>query len=267
MGKAFGAEIDLVKTPIENLNFGEGSELTFRLDGRNWKLADPSTKEYSISAVQAGQERPGGPGRGGWYAGTGAQDERRPVTSPNGKLEAIVQDNNVLIREVRGGAKVLASKDGNMGDRYFGQFFWSPDSKHLVALRSTVVPQRKVTFVEAAPRDQLQPKVHSNDYTKPGDPLPIQRPQLFNIAEKRQVPVSDELCPNPYAITRIQWASDSSRFTYIFNQRGHQLLRLISVDAFTGASRFWSRKRLKLLSTTRQKLGWNFWMSKMNWFG
>ncbi|MDR2560655.1 MAG: S9 family peptidase [Holophagales bacterium] len=236
MGKALGAEVDLVKSPIENLNFGEGTELTFRLDGKNWKLADPSAGEYSISAATAGQERQG-PGRGGWYAGTGAQDERRPVQSPDGKLEAIVQDDNVLIREVKGGAKVLASKDGNMGDRYFGQFFWSPDSKYLVALRSTVVPQRKVTFVEAAPRDQLQPKVHSNDYTKPGDPLPIQRPQLFNVAEKRQVPVSDELCPNPYAITRIQWASDSSRFTYIFNQRGHQLLRLISVDASTGASK------------------------------
>nr|AXS01342.1 peptidase S9B dipeptidylpeptidase IV domain-containing protein [uncultured bacterium] len=233
MEKALGKSVDLTKTSVEALNFGEGTELVFRLDGKNWKLADPAARAYSITA---GPDTPPVPeGRRG--AAGPRPDTRRLQFSPDGKYEAIVQDNNVLVREVAGGARVYMSKDGNIGDRYNGQFFWSPDSKYLVAVRATVVPQRKVTFVETSPRDQLQPKVHENDYTKPGDPLPIPRPQLFNIAEKRQLPVSDELAPNPYDITRIRWAENSSGFTYVFNQRGHQLLRLISVDASTGASK------------------------------
>lgn len=223
MEKALGKSVDLTKTSVDALNFGEGTELVFRLDGKNWKLADPAARAYSITA---GPDTPPVPeGRRG--AAGPRPDTRRLQFSPDGKYEAIVQDNNVLVREVAGGARVYMSKDGNIGDRYNGQFFWSPDSKYLVAVRATVVPQRKVTFVETSPRDQLQPKVHENDYTKPGDPLPIPRPQLFNIAEKRQLPVSDELAPNPYDITRIRWAENSGGFTYVFNQRGHQLLRLM----------------------------------------
>ena len=230
MEKAIGKTINLKATGVEGLNFGQGTELTFRLDGKSWKIENPNAKTYIISAgpdlPRPPQTRPGG----------GQAAERRNI-SPNGKYEAIVQDDNVLIREVNGNAKLLQSKDGHIGDRYNGQFFWSPDSKYLVAVRATVVPQRKVTFVEAAPRDQLQPKVHENNYTKPGDPLPIPRPQLFDVAQKRQMPVSDALAPNPYNITGISWAENSSMFTYIFNQRGHQLQRLIAVDSATGNSR------------------------------
>ncbi|MDR2697996.1 MAG: S9 family peptidase [Holophagales bacterium] len=221
MQKVVGKPVDLVKTSVDALNFGDGAELTFRLDGKNWKIADPNAKTYSILEISE-RSRP---------------EAKKTSISPDGKYEAIVQDDNVLVREVKGGVKVLQSKDGHIGDRYSGEFFWSPDSKYLAAIRSTVVPKRKVTFVETAPRDQLQPKVHVNDYTKPGDPLPIERPQLFNVAEKRQIHVSDALAPNPYDVTNIRWADNSGSFTYIYNQRGHQLLRLISVDAKTGESK------------------------------
>ncbi|MCL1893012.1 MAG: S9 family peptidase [Holophagaceae bacterium] len=239
MEKALGKAVDLKKTSIEALNFGEGTELTFRLDGKNWKIADPNAKTYLITAgpelqrLQQGQGRPRTP------------EARRDHISPNGKYEAIVQDNNVLIREVDGQTAVFRSKDGNIGDRYNGQFFWSPDSRYLVAVRATIVPQRKVTFVETSPRDQLQPKVHENDYTKPGDPLPIPRPQLFDALEKKQIPTSDALAPNPYSITGIRWSENSSRFTYIFNQRGHQLQRLIAVDASSGSSRILAEETSK----------------------
>jgi len=266
--KAIGKPVDLKTTSVEGLAFGQGNELTFRLDGRSWKIEDPNARTYTISAGPELPRFPQGPGRGGG-GGQGAQAERRNI-SPDGKYEAIVQDNNVLVREVAGQATVLQSKDGHIGDRYNGQFFWSPDSKHLVAVRATVVPQRKVTFVETAPRDQLQPKVHENNYTKPGDPLPIPRPQLFNVAEKRQMPVSDALAPNPYDITRIRWAENSAQFTYIFNQRGHQLLRLIAVDSATGNSRVLAEEASKTFVHYSEKLFTDFldnqnelvWMSE-----
>jgi dipeptidyl aminopeptidase/acylaminoacyl peptidase len=245
MEKTLGRAVNLTRAGVENLNFGQGAELIFRMEGKNWKIADPNARAYSISEMPEAPSSPP-PSR---------RNFANPI-SPDGKYEAIVQDNNVAVREVsdqpintgpagRQGRPVsqanqpvlFQSKDGHIGDPYNGQFYWSPDSKYLIAVRATAVPQRQVTFVESSPKDQLQPKVHTNSYAKPGDPLTIQRPQLFNIAEKRQLPVSDELAPNPYDIARIRWAEDSSNFTYVFNQRGHQLLRLISVDAKTGASK------------------------------
>jgi dipeptidyl-peptidase 4 len=35
----------------------------------------------------------------------------------------------------------------------------------------------------------------------------------------------------------LRWAPDSSRFTFLYNQRGHQVLRIIAVDAETGEAR------------------------------
>jgi dipeptidyl aminopeptidase/acylaminoacyl peptidase len=60
---------------------------------------------------------------------------------------------------------------------------------------------------------------------------------LFNVALRRQVPVKDNLFPNPWAISDLRWAADGSRFTFLYNQRGHQSLRIIAVDAHTGDAR------------------------------
>ena len=106
--------------------------------------------------------------------------------------------------------------------------FWSPDSKKLVAVRTKQCAERKVYFVESSPRDQLQPKLHSHVYVKPGDPLPVQRPQMFDVAGRKQIAVDHRLFDNPWSIEDYRWAADSSRFTFLYNQRGHQALRLLA---------------------------------------
>ena len=35
----------------------------------------------------------------------------------------------------------------------------------------------------------------------------------------------------------MRWEPDSKRFTFLYNQRGHQMLRIIAVDAETGEAR------------------------------
>jgi hypothetical protein len=51
----------------------------------------------------------------------------------------------------------------------------------------------KIYFVESSPTDQLQPKLQSRDYLKPGDQLPFKSPQLFTIATKKHIAISTEL--------------------------------------------------------------------------
>src|SRR5262249_25928995 len=81
---------------------------------------------------------------------------------------------------------------------------------------------------------QLQPKLHSLPYRKPGDPIPLTRPCLFDAEKHKEIPVSDELFPNPWDVSDLRWDRDGKCFTFLYNQRGHQVLRVVGVDADTG---------------------------------
>ena len=157
--------------------------------------------------------------------------------SPDGKWTAFTKDHNLWVREAGGGKEFALSADGTPEDRYEGRSHWSPDSRHVVALRVRKGEEHKVCVIESSPRDQVQPKLHSWSYLKPGDRIAVSKPHLFDVAGRKQVPVSDELFPNPWSIRDIRWSADSSRFTFVYNQRGHQVLRVLAVGAADGAVR------------------------------
>lgn len=186
--------------------------------------------------------------------------EAPPATmkSPDGQWEAFVRDHNLWVRSVAVRTNEFPlSFDGNPGhhfrrdasrDRLVGMdyekadypetlpaVYWSPDSKKLVALQTRVVPERRVYLVESAPKDQLQPKLQSYPYLKPGDEIPGQNPRLFDVSARREVPLDHGLFPNPWDLSSFRWAPDSGRFTFVYNQRGHQVLRVLAVEAATGA--------------------------------
>jgi Tol biopolymer transport system component len=51
------------------------------------------------------------------------------------------------------------------------------------------------------------------------------------------VSIDEALFPNPYSNGRIEWRKDNRAFTFEYNQRGHQVYRVIEVDAATGKAR------------------------------
>jgi dipeptidyl aminopeptidase/acylaminoacyl peptidase len=117
------------------------------------------------------------------------------------------------------------------------EVYWAPDSRHFVAMRVQPGTQRRVYLVESSPEDQLQPKLDSYPYLKPGDQVPIRKPHLFDVEAKKEIPVSDALFPNPWTISDVRWKTNSTYFSFLYNQRGHQVLRIVSVDAETGAAK------------------------------
>lgn len=154
--------------------------------------------------------------------------------SANARWRAVVKGHNVYLKERGTGAEFALSTDGNAADHYTGEFHWSPDSRRLVALRRKEVEMRRVYLIESSPRDQLQPKLHSYAYAKPGDPLPIEKPHLFDVEKRNEIPVSDALFPHPWELRDLRGSRDGRLFTFVYNQRGHQILRLVSVDANSG---------------------------------
>lgn len=158
-----------------------------------------------------------------------------PQSPKEEKLEAFIKDHNVWLRLGKGGEEVALTTDGEEGDGYQGNFQWSPDRKKLIGFRHKKAQERIVHFVESSPKDQLQPKLHSNRYLKPGDQIAQTKPHLFDIVGKKEVPLDETLFANPWNIGSYRWEKDSSRFTFYYNQRGHDVVRIVAIDAESGA--------------------------------
>ena len=175
---------------------------------------------------------------GGGFLGAPAALDARARISPDRKLEAFVQNYNVAIRPVGGGDVVSLSADGSEGDAYDPQsIVWSPDSKRVAAYRVRPGYRREVHYVRSSPEDQLQPKHSTLLYNKPGDVLDQGTPVLFDVATRTQIVVDRALFPNAYAVTGLEWRRDNRAVTFEYNQRGHQLYRVIEIDAVTGKAR------------------------------
>ncbi len=158
---------------------------------------------------------------------------RRGSESPDGKWSAFTKDNNVWLRDTNTKNETQLSKDGKADDSY-GRVYWAQDSKKLIAIKTKAGGDRHVTLVESSPRDQLQPKTSTYFYLKPGDPIPLPKPHLFDVETAKEIPVSDELFPNPWDVSYEHWSPDSKHFYFVYNQRGHTVMRVLAINAETG---------------------------------
>ncbi|MFP6874887.1 MAG: prolyl oligopeptidase family serine peptidase [Verrucomicrobiales bacterium] len=204
---------------LVSLNTGKDS---FRFDpvsgelfGRPEKLPEP------------GKGRKPGGGHRNRYA-------RRGNVSPDRKWKIAVIDGDVVAKSQDGNTRIALTGNGEVVKI---QVYWAPDSQHFVAMQIEAGEDHIVHAVESSPGHQVQPRLKSWRYTKPGDRIAITKPRLFNLADKCEIPLNDRLYANPWQIDRLRWALDSSRFTFIYNQRGHQVLRIVEVDASDGTTR------------------------------
>jgi dipeptidyl aminopeptidase/acylaminoacyl peptidase len=210
--------------------------------------------ERSVAAPQVSAGTGGRGGRGEGGRGGGAGDGGRGggrgtgpgtgssassgITSPDGRWVAYVQDYNVHLRSVDSTSGALLSRTGTAARPFTQQsIVWAPDGRRLVANRVAPGDRRMVRYIESSPADQLQPKTFERFYAKPGDALDRPLPVLLDIVEGREITVDTTLFPNPYSLGRADWWADSRGFTMEYNQRGHQVYRVLEVDGVTGAVR------------------------------
>ena len=204
--------------------------------GRGSRGCAPSPQR---AQAQASGGRGGRGQMGGQIGGQVAADSPDVCASFDGKWEALIENYNVFLRQK--GSKEPAtplSFDGSEGNYYtLRTVAWSPDSKRLVAYHSRPGYDREIHYIESSPADQVQPKFHTVFYQKPGDALDIAYPALFDVTTRKEMEIDHALFPNPYDITPPVWWKDSRGFTFEYNQRGHQVYRVIEVDAETGKTR------------------------------
>lgn len=160
-----------------------------------------------------------------------------PVTSPDGKWVAYVRENNVWVREKATGRERQLSYDGTIGFYYSSYIRWSPDSRKLVSCKLRPAEKRYVYYVESSPSDQLQPRLHKQEYAKPGDELTFKVPCIFHVETGKAVVPSTELFSHQYALHAPQWAADSKHIIFDYNERGHKVYRVLECSAETGEVR------------------------------
>lgn len=178
-----------------------------------------------------------------------------PMVEP--KWNAVVRDHNLWVtpRGDSSAGEVQLTRDATeensferfgSGTRWFGQRAnqaelgstrWSPDGQYLIAWQTRKVDEPRVYYVESTPGNQLQPILRSYQYPKPGDDLPTNRLRLFSVAKKKEIEVSNELFDNPFSLQFRSWSEKGDRFYLLYNQRGHQVLRLLEVTLATGKVR------------------------------
>ena len=210
---------------------GDSFTYTWRVPGRppkSVRVVAATGKRAEVAAPDKPVPRPKCERRG-----RGAPPSAK---SPDGKFEVRVRDRNVVLVELATGAESTLTREGTPADGYELPAHWSPDSARFVVFRRTAGTDRVVTLVESSPKDSLQPKTSTYRYAKPGDPIPQPKPHLFVAATQAEIPVPDGLFANPWDISFEGWR-DAAHFRFVYNQRGHQVLRVVELDGLTGESR------------------------------
>lgn len=162
------------------------------------------------------------------------------VLSPSGSFSVKLREGQLVLNDIATGERTLLGELLDESFMYDG-VHWSPDSTKFVTMRVERAPRRQVHIVESTPDDRLpddlQPELVTFNYTKPGDPIDQPKPALFSAERLGEIKLGNAPIGDTWSINRIQWAPDSSAFYYLYNERGHQALRVVRVDAETGESR------------------------------
>ena len=230
-------EAEPLKLPFRSIKFLE-EEKSIEFEIGEWKYTcDLTTYECKKAGPAERRWRPRDFSM--WERGPAPQAASKEAKeSPDGTMEAFIENYNVYIRTKDKKDDSALSFDGSEGNYYtYGSIAWSPDSKKIAAYRLRRGYHRLIHYIESSPGDQLQPKHHTMEYAKPGDSLDVEQPVLFLVDEKKQIPVDNALFPNPYDISDPVWREDSRALTFEYNQRGHQVYRVIEIDGTTGKSR------------------------------
>ncbi len=168
---------------------------------------------------------------------TDPENEGGPVKSPDESQEAFIRNYNVVVKDLATGHERVLTQDGGLGFYYSCYLRWSPDGKKIAVNKLRRAEKRFVSFVESSPKDQLQPKLHTMEYCKPGDEVDYREPRIINLETGKVWVPSTELFPHQYTLGRLTWMENSRSVLFDYNERGHKVYRVLEMSAETGLVR------------------------------
>ncbi len=163
-----------------------------------------------------------------------------PNASPNNRFSIQLINRQLTLTDHTTDTHTTLTSDATESISY-SNFIWSPDSTRFIATRTQHADERTVHIVESTPDDRtpdtLQPELIAFDYHKPGDQIDQPKPVLFDAINAQQIEIDNTPIGHTWWIDRYQWSPDSSAFFYLYNERGHQTLRVVRVHSSEGSSK------------------------------
>ncbi len=157
--------------------------------------------------------------------------------SPDGKWRAFVQDNNVYVQALETDGSetepVALSTDGSDGFQYTTPV-WSPDSSALISFRTEIAVTKEVHLLQSSPDGGGRAVLRSRPYALPGDPFSKYELNLFHVESRKQIKPAVDRFEHGWERPRIRWNQANGHFTYPLVDRGHQRLRIVSIDPKSG---------------------------------
>ncbi|MFO7862941.1 MAG: DPP IV N-terminal domain-containing protein [Salinivirgaceae bacterium] len=217
---------------LRNIEYSEnGKVLIFKMAKYKWEYHLSSNKLNEKGKTKERQSLDD------YWGSTEGRFESEAVTSPDSSSEAYIKEFNLWMKDIETDKETQLSFDGSEGGFYSGHVQWSPDSKKIAVNKVRRHSPKQIQFVESSPEGQLQPKLHQREYLKPGNALPIEKPMLFDIEQRKKIDIDTKAFEHQYSLSNLKWWPESEAFTFEFNQRGHQLYQVVEVDAKTGGVR------------------------------
>lgn len=231
-----------------------GNKLYYKVhekDGDKYVVVDPATKSKShyatLKEARAALGIPEPEEQRGQYRGpyrqqkhwmvTDPENEGQPVRSPDGKMEAYVKNYNIYVRDLESRKERQLTIDGGMGFYYSVYMRWSEDGSRLACSKLRRAEKHYVSFVESSPRDQLQPKLHTMEYCKPGDDLDYREPRVVDVATGKLYEPDKSLYSHQYNLGHPYWMGGNDKIYFEYNERGHKVYRLLEYAVSTGVTR------------------------------
>ena len=235
LGNATGRSIDALNLPFSDYAHADaGKAIVFHLDDDDeWRCTLRPVSCAKQEAPARGQPRAWGVVRD-----RSVPADATPKRSPDGRFEAFVENDNLMLRTLETGEVTPLSQDGHARNFYDPQtLIWSPDSRRVALYRVVPGSQRKVFRVESRPPGQVHARVQTQLYPKPGDAVDIETPVLFEVESGHRTVVENTLFPTPFQLSPLYFRADGKTLALRYVERTRKRIRLIEIDAASADAR------------------------------
>jgi len=240
LAKALGKPAEAERLPFGEIEFcDDEAGLLFECHGKRWRANLVTYDCAAIEGEKAPAKKEADETKNGG-ARSRADRPRRGATgnrSPNGQWNVAVENDNLVLRSTKDDSRTVLSEAGRAGKSFAGSpLHWSADSKYLVACRIEPGSENRVYLLESSAAGALKSKLVSHDYPQPGHRFASYELWTFDIEAKKASKVEAEPV-DFHGPPEIRWLPDDRSFAYRKDDRGHQRVRMVRVDAATGQTR------------------------------
>ncbi len=181
-----------------------------------------------------------------------------PVLSPDGKKLAFIRDYDLFVASMNGGDPRALTEGGSReylngkldwvyqeevyGRGDFQGFWWSPTGTHIAYLCLDESNVKDFTVIDHIEDDHFRVKPELTRYPKVGDPNPITKVGIVEVASGETTWLDLSRFPSDLLAVRVSWTPAGDRCLVAIQDRIQTWAELVCADPATGEAPTWIRE-------------------------